>query len=47
MLLEYIKSLGYYEDPDYEFILRELTYVLDNHCDNRDPIYDWELMKQD
>lgn len=26
-VFEYIKSLDYYEDPDYRFIISELTYI--------------------
>ena len=46
MLLEYIKGLGYYEEPDYEFILKELSYTLKINC-GTEIVYDWELLRQD
>ena len=32
-VFEYIKSLEFYEDPDYRFIISELTYIFEDKCD--------------
>lgn len=32
-VFEYIKNLDYYEDPDYRYIIAELTFVFENRCD--------------
>lgn len=40
-VFEYIKSLEFYEDPDYRFIISELTYIFEDKCDTIDLQYDW------
>jgi casein kinase 1 len=43
-VFEYIKSLDFYEDPDYRFIISELTYIFEDKCDLIDLEYDWEKL---
>ena len=40
-VFEYIKSLEFYEDPDYKFIISELTFIYEDKCDLVDLDYDW------
>lgn len=41
-LLEYIKNLDFYQDPDYHYIQTELSFILDSLKLNHDMTYDWE-----
>lgn len=43
-VFEYVKSLDFYEDPDYRFIISELTYIFEDKCDLIDIEYDWEKL---
>lgn len=46
-VFQYIKNLDFYEDPDYRYIVSELTYIFENKCDLVDLEYDWEKLPQD
>ena len=40
-ILEYVRSLSFYADPDYYFILSELSYVIEGSAGGL--LYDWEM----
>jgi hypothetical protein len=31
-IFEYVKNLSFYEDPNYHYILTELSYLLEQNC---------------
>lgn len=43
-VFQYIKGLDYYQDPDYRFIISELTYIFENKCEMIDFQYDWQKL---
>ena len=44
-VFEYIKSMDFYEDPDYCYILSELSHIYEVNFEDLPVVYDWEKLK--
>lgn len=46
-IFQYIKSLNFYQEPDYHYILSELSFVLEHECGPFHFTYDWESLERE
>jgi hypothetical protein len=46
-VFDYIKNLDFYEDPDYNYIMSELSFILEESGSAGDLTYDWEALTSD